>query len=187
MLAAAVGVFYERGYSDATVQDIANALGILKGSIYHYIDTKEDLLFRLLESVHADVGKILESVGAETDLSPLERLLYVRRQVAYNLDNIQPISVYYHDIDRLSPDRLKPIMAQRHQHERFVADLIKAAQEDGTADPSLDARLLRNCVFATVIWTYRWYKPGGRAGKETIADVCSAFVLRGVVGEMGSA
>jgi len=184
VLAAAVRVFYERGYSDATVQDIADAVGILKGSIYHYIDTKEDLLFRLLETVHNDVGKILEEVGANPDLEPLERLeLYVRRQVAYNLDNIERISVYYHDIDRLSPDRLAPIIAQRHEHERFVTNMIKDAQAAGTADPSLDARLLRNCVFATVIWTYRWYKPGGRASRETIADVCSAFALRGVIGD----
>jgi AcrR family transcriptional regulator len=183
VLAAAVRVFYERGYSDSTVQDIADAVGILKGSIYHYIDTKEDLLFRLLEGVHNDVGKILEDVGADPDLAPLERLeLYVRRQVSYNLDNIERISVYYHDIDRLSPERLAPIIAQRHEHERFVTNMIKDAQTEGTADPSLDARLLRNCVFATVIWTYRWYRPGGRASRETIADVCCAFALRGVVG-----
>jgi len=183
VLAAAVRVFYERGYSDATVQDIADAVGILKGSIYHYIDTKEDLLFRLLEAVHADVGQILAEVTAEEDLEPLERLaLYVRRQVSYNLANIEPISVYYHDIERLSPDRLKPILAQSHEHERLVTNMIKEAQLAGTADPSLDARLLRNCVFATVIWTYRWYKPGGRMSKEAIADVCCAFALRGVVG-----
>lgn len=187
MLAAAIQVFYERGYSDATVQDIANALGILKGSVYHYIDTKEDLLLRLLEAVHVDVGKLLEEVMADPDLDPLGRLeLYVRRQVTYNLANIELITVYYHDIDRLSPDRLAPIVAQRHEHERFVTKMIEDAQAAGEADPELDARLLRNCVFATVIWTYRWYKPRGRASKDKIADVCCAFALRGVVGNAGT-
>ncbi len=39
---AAAKVFYERGFADASVQDVADELGILKGSLYHYIETKED-------------------------------------------------------------------------------------------------------------------------------------------------
>src|SRR4026207_1251516 len=74
VLAGAARVFYERGYSDASVQDVADELGILKGSLYHYIDTKEDLLFRLLEEVHVDVQRILEEVEALDGLDPLARL-----------------------------------------------------------------------------------------------------------------
>ncbi len=55
----------ERGYADASVQDIADELGILKGSLYHYIDTKEDLLFRLLSETHDDVHGILDEVAGE--------------------------------------------------------------------------------------------------------------------------
>src|SRR5262249_55622603 len=156
-------------------------VGILKGSIYHYIDTKDDLLFRVLEKVHADVDKILEEVMALKDLDALERLdQYVRRQVAYNLDHLEQISVYYHDFDRLAPDRLAEIIEERRKHERAITTLIEQAQADGKAERGLDARLLRNCVFATVIWTYRWYRPDGRASREEIADVCSRFALHGV-------
>ena len=71
---AAAKVFYRRGYADASVQDIADELGILKGSLYHYIDTKEDLLFRLLSETHDDVHAILDEVAEMPDLEPLERL-----------------------------------------------------------------------------------------------------------------
>ena len=84
VLDAAARVFYERGYSDASVQDVADELGILKGSLYHYISSKEDLLFRLLDGTHAEVSRILDEVSA-LDLPPLERLHeYVRLQVAFN-------------------------------------------------------------------------------------------------------
>jgi AcrR family transcriptional regulator len=183
VLAAAVKVFFQHGYSDATVQDIADEVGILKGSIYHYIDTKDDLLFRVLEQVHRDVEEVLKEVLTHDEMDALERLAYyVRRQVAYNLAHFEQISVYYHDFDRLAVDRLAAIVEERRKHELLVTNLIVEAQATGTADPSLDARLLRNCVFATVIWTYRWYRPDGRASRETIADVCSRFVLRGVIG-----
>src|SRR5687767_4761450 len=50
---AAANVFYEKGYEGASLQDIASAVGLLKGSIYYYIDTKEDLLFELVMRAQA--------------------------------------------------------------------------------------------------------------------------------------
>jgi 3-oxoacyl-[acyl-carrier protein] reductase len=112
VIAAATKVFYERGYSAATVQDVADELGILKGSVYHYIKTKEDLLFRLLEEVHEDVAEILEQVVAEEGPDPLQRLgRYVAKQVEYNLENLARISVYYHDFDRLGDEGRKQVLA----------------------------------------------------------------------------
>ena len=182
VLDAAAKVFYERGYSDASVQDVADALGILKGSLYHYIDTKEDLLFRLLEETHDEVNRVLEEVDAVADIGPLERLeLYVRREVTYNIDNLQRVSVYYHDIDRLSPDRRKVIIGRRKEHEQWVARQIELAQAAGQADPEQDAKILSNCIFATIIWTYRWYRPR-RHQRELVADACAQFALRGVTG-----
>ena len=179
---AAAQVFYERGYADASVQDVADALGILKGSLYHYIDTKEDLLFRMLEETHDDVHRILDEVAAAEGLDPLERLrLYIRRQVEYNLDNLARVSVYYHDLERLSEGRRREILARRRLHERFVVDLIEQAQRSGRADASLDAQVLGRCIFATIIWTYRWYRPD-RDPREHVADMCAAFALRGVMG-----
>ena len=187
VLNAAAKVFSERGYSDASVQDVADELGILKGSLYHYIRTKEDLLFWLLEEVHRDVEEILEGVAEAEGLDPLERLgLYVRRQVLYNLDNLQRISIYYHDMERLGEERLEYILGRRKAHERFVTGLIREAQEQGLAEPSLDPRVLSNCLFGTIIWTYRWYRPTGRVSRDRIADLCATFTLRGIVGDASS-
>src|ERR1700742_1891186 len=92
VLDAAARVFARRGYADASVQDVADELGILKGSLYHYIRAKEDLLFWLLEAVHADLQQILDEVAAEEGLEPRDRIaLYVQRNVAYNLDNLERV------------------------------------------------------------------------------------------------
>jgi AcrR family transcriptional regulator len=180
VLDAAARVFYERGYADASVQDVADALGILKGSLYHYIKTKEDLLYRLLEETHDDIYTVLEEVAAVEGLDPLERLeLYVRRQIEYNIDNLLRVSVYYHDLERLSAERRKHIYARRRDHERWVTGLIEEAQQAGQADPSLDAKILSRCIFATIIWIYRWYRPG-RDSRATVIDVCTAFAIRGL-------
>ncbi len=183
VLEAAAKVFHARGYADASVQDIADELGILKGSLYHYIDSKEDLLFWLLAETHDDVQGILDEVAAATDLSPLEALgEYVRRQVDYTSRNLARMSIYYHDSDQLSADRHKELISKRRTHEAFVTGLIEAAQADGSAATGTDPRLVANFVFGSMIWVYRWYKPGGKTKPAELADRCAAFVLCGVVG-----
>jgi AcrR family transcriptional regulator len=181
VLGAAAKVFSERGYADASVQDVADELGILKGSLYHYIRTKEDLLFWLLEDVHRDIEEILDDVSETEGLGPLELIeLYIRRHVIYNLENLERISIYYHDLDRLSEVRHKRISDRRAAHTRFITNLIAEAQAQGLANPDLDAKLLANCVFATIIWNYRWYKPRGGASREKVADVSAQFALNGL-------
>jgi TetR/AcrR family transcriptional regulator, cholesterol catabolism regulator len=183
VLDAAARVFYERGYSDASVQDVADELGILKGSLYHYIDTKEDLLYRLLQETHDEIYLILEEVAALEGLNPLERLeIYIRKQVEYNIDNLLRVSVYYHDLERLNEERRKAIVARRREHEKWVIGLIGEAQAQGLADPDLDPKIAARCIFATIIWTYRWFKKG-RDGREKVASTCAAFALRGVIGK----
>jgi AcrR family transcriptional regulator len=183
VLDAAAKVFYERGFADASVQDVADELGILKGSLYHYIETKEDLLFRLLEELHDEVQAITEEVAAAEGLEPLERLeLYVRKQVLFNLENLPRVAVYYNDYERLSPDRRAQIVSRRRLHERYVTEVIEEAQRSGEANPELDARLLSNFIHGAFIWTYRWYHPGGKVSREKVADTCAEFALRGVVG-----
>jgi AcrR family transcriptional regulator len=183
VLDAAVKVFYSRGYADASVQDIADELGILKGSLYHYIDSKEDLLFRILEETHDEVETILQAVAAMDDQPPLERLReYTSRQVEYTSRHLTKMAIYYHDVDLLSDKRRKELYRKRRVHEQFVVDLIEEAQARGEAPKSLDARLATNYLFGSMIWVYRWYRPGGKLKPAQLANTCTDFILHGITG-----
>ncbi len=169
VLSAAARVFHARGYAGASVQDVADELGILKGSLYHYISSKEELLFRLLDETHEEVSRILDEVAAE-DGPPLDRLrLYVRRQVAYYLANLERVAVYHHDLDaarRRAPARhRRPAPRAR----AFVTDLLAGAQADGDVAADEDPRVLSRCVFGTMILTYNWFR-AGRDDPEQVAD-----------------
>lgn len=181
VLDAAARIFARQGYASASVQDVADELGILKGSLYHYIKTKEDLLFWLLEDVHAGVEAILHEVEADEELTPVERIeLYVRRQVLFNLENLERISIYYRDMERLSAGRRSEIVSRHKTHERFIERQIRAAREAGLADDGVDPTVLANCVFGTLIWTYRWYKPDRRLSREAVAENCAKYAVAGI-------
>ena len=183
MLEAAAKVFHERGYAAASIQDVADELGILKGSLYHYIDSKEDLLLRLLEVTHDDVDRILTEVEEIDNVSPLDRLrLYVHRQVEYNIAstaNLQRVSIYYRDLDQLGDARRRLIDARRARHYDFVMGQVAGAQAAGLADATLDPVITGHNIFATISGTSRWYRPRAFQ-REAVAAACAAFAVRAV-------
>jgi AcrR family transcriptional regulator len=181
VLETAAVVFARRGYAAATIQDVADELGMLKGSIYYYIRSKEELLFRLLNSVHDEVDAIIREVIDEPDLDPIDRLCeYVRRQASYNLRNLVRIAVYYDDIDQLSDERRREILRRRKVHEDFVVGQVLEGQREGLIDDTREAKLLAYHVFAVLIWPYRWFKPHGRIKIDDVVESCVTFIRGGL-------
>jgi AcrR family transcriptional regulator len=180
ILEAAAQMFHERGYADTSVQDVANAVGLLKGSLYYYIESKEDLLFRVLQDVHAQAKQILDAVP-EMDVPPLERLAaYVRGHIEFNLRNIEKVAVYYHDFAQLKPERRAEIVTTRKRYEEFVIGLIEEAQAEGEVDPELDAHVAAYSVLGMLNWVYTWYRPGGKVSISDFADLVAEIVVGGL-------
>lgn len=183
LLQVAADLFAERGYAKTSMQDVADAVGILKGSLYYYIDSKEDLLFRILDDTRIDTIEFVEEISARTDLPPLERLrAYVERHIEYNATNVTKITVYYHELASLSPARRRQVDSQNKRYEKFVEQLIDETKEAGDVDPGLDTKLLTKGVFATINHLYRWYRPDGRVKPRDAAVQFAEFVVAGVVG-----
>jgi AcrR family transcriptional regulator len=169
-------VFSRKGYSAATVQDVADALGILKGSLYYYIKTKEDLLFRVMVEVHEAADELHATVAA-AELSAFEQLLlYVRLQIEWNVRNLVKVSVYYIDMRQLSPDRFADVRRRSQAHEAFVVELLAEGQRAGDVVADVDPSLLANQVLAVVIWPHRWYRPRGGVSVDDLTSTCQEFV-----------
>jgi AcrR family transcriptional regulator len=177
---AAAEIFHRQGYADTSVQDVADAVGILKGSLYYYIKSKEDLLFRVLEEVHEDAHGIVEEVSA-MEAPPLERLAaYFRAHVEYNTRNLTKVAVTYHDFGLLSGERRDKIVKERQFFERFVVGLIKEAQETGDVRPEVDARLAAYSALGMANWVYTWYRPSGKTSPEELAQLISEMIVGGL-------
>jgi TetR/AcrR family transcriptional regulator, cholesterol catabolism regulator len=183
VLKAATTVFYRRGYADATVQDVADALGMLKGSLYYYITSKEELLYRLAVEVHDDVDALLSEALALDNLSALRRIQeFVARQVEYNIRKLEAISVYHHDVHHLSKNLRSEIVQRWRAHEAVVISLVEQAQREGDIPSELDPYILTQNIYATVIWMYRWYRRTSGISAAALRDACVAFVTDGIAG-----
>jgi TetR/AcrR family transcriptional regulator, cholesterol catabolism regulator len=169
---AAIDVFWRKGYAAASVQDVADSVGVLKGSLYYYIDSKEDLLFRILEDVHEGSRRILDEV-VSLDATPLERVrTYIERHVEWYLDNVEEVTVYFRDWRFLTGERLDIVAERRRGYDRVVRELIVAAQRSGEVDPSIDPKYASFFVLAAVNHVPDWYR---RGVGDSPADIAAAY------------
>lgn len=180
VVAAATKLFYERGYLRTSVQEVADEVGILKASLYHYIKGKDDLLYRVLASVRDAIDEIARDVAAREDLQPLERLeLHIRLLASYSAAHRDRVTVWVNEIQHLSEARRAALLERTDQHHRFMTELIGAAQRHDELDPSFAPQVLVQCIIGTIIWVSRWYLPTSDLPEDELMEMVVRFVLRG--------
>jgi AcrR family transcriptional regulator len=182
ILDQAAKVFHSKGYDASSIQDVADAVGILKGSLYHYIDTKEDLLFGVLQGVLDDLLPQFDR-WALLDGNYLSRIdTFVREYVTHVIRNRVKVGVFIADFESLSPARRAIINRSKDRYDEFLRDLIVQGQRDGSVSPDIDAKLAGLAFFGMANSTHQWYRPRGGRTPEQIADTMSTLVTRALAG-----
>ncbi|WP_211517224.1 TetR/AcrR family transcriptional regulator [Geodermatophilus africanus] len=173
-MAAAVEVMSERGYAATSVQEVADRVGVLKGSLYHYFSSKEDLLYRIVQESHTQTVQIAEDVSA-LGLGSLEELLeYLRREAVWFLNNRDRANIFFTDRRHLTGERLQEANAWGRYFERHLQDLVEAAQTDGHVRDDLDPRLVTRYILGGINNVRLWPSRSGK--KFTNTEIAEAFV-----------
>lgn len=177
----AARVFYEKGYDGASIQDIADAVGILKGSLYYYIDTKQDLLFGIIDEVHDDSLRALEKWSAAAGDAETRLRAFVEGHVRANARNIIKIGVFFHDFRSLDSERRERIVKDRDRYDEYLRSLIREGQDEGTFRPNLDVKLAAMGILGMMNWTYHWWREGGPNSAAEVAKEFADIILAGLV------
>jgi AcrR family transcriptional regulator len=177
VIEAAIEVFYQRGYAAATIQDVADKVGVLKGSLYYYIDSKEDLLHRIFtESYEQSV--VLLAEAAALDAPPLDRLRsYFQAYVLWYLQNVERVSLYFNDWKALTGKRRAEVIQQRAVYETFIRDHIDEAKRDGTVSETIDTKYAVFFLLGAVNGVPTWYRRKGPDSPEHIAESYADMVI----------
>lgn len=183
ILAAASQIFLEKGYEAASLQDIASAVGILKGSVYYYIKTKEDLLYELVRRAQAEHMHVLDEDPALRGVPPPERLrAFISRWMAETEEQRVWNTVAERDFRKLSARRLKTVIERRDRFSGFVKAIIDDGIRQGQFDPDVDTSVATNTIFELMNTSRMWYQPTGRLSLVEIGDWYATFVIRGLGG-----
>ncbi|HBK09438.1 MAG TPA: TetR/AcrR family transcriptional regulator [Acetobacteraceae bacterium] len=176
ILEEAVKLFYERGFSGTTLDDIAGKLGVTKPFIYTHFRSKVELLEAICRpTIEMSLAAIADA--AERGGSPSERLyngvVDFTRVVLQRQANI---AVYFREEKNLSEVGLADINALRKRFDRLLSDLLDEGAKAG-AFTIADVRVAALAIGGMVSWAYTWYQPGGRLSIDDVGKQMAQFAL----------
>lgn len=182
IIQAAARVFKARGYHAATVQDIADEVGILKGSLYHHFQSKEELLYLVVKEPITRLYRTVEQVAARAAPAGEKVRRIVEAHVGAFEDHYPHLFVYLREMESLRR-RLKGKITEDPKHyERLWQQVLEAGIKSGEFRADLDVKIVSYGLLGMLNWLYKWYKPRGRLTAREVGRQLSALMLGGLRG-----
>ncbi|MGP3940133.1 TetR/AcrR family transcriptional regulator [Streptomyces sp. 6N106] len=181
LLAVAADVFAEQGYSATTVRQIADAAGMLAGSLYYHFDSKESMLDEILSGFLDELWAGYDAV-LEADLAPRATIEALVTESFREIDRHRAaVAIYQKESRQLSTQpRFAYLAAAQEKFEKAWLGTLERGVAAHAFRADLDARLTYRFVRDTVWVAASWYRPGGQHSPEEIARQYLSMVLDGI-------
>ncbi len=181
LLQIAGELFATKGYRRTTVRDVADAAGILSGSLYHHFDSKESMVDELLSTFQTELfGHYDEILASDADaLTRLERAVRVSFEA---IDRHRAeVAIFQNEADQLGQSERFAYLAERNRQSREVwMTLLGDGVASGQLRPDLDVELVYRFIRDTVWVAVRWYRPGGELTHDQVADQYLSILTQGI-------
>jgi AcrR family transcriptional regulator len=175
----AARLFAQQGYHGTSIGDIAEALGVQKGSLYAHIASKEDLLYETMRegaaAFHAALDAIPEALPATEKIR-----LALRGHLRVVADQLDVATVFVQEWRYLEGPRREEIVAERRRYEERIRDLFREGRELSELRADLDEGIAALLLLSAANWAYTWLQ----AGRDTdeLADRFFALLVDGMRG-----
>ena len=181
LLLAAGALFSRWGYHGTTVRDLARALDVQGGSLYAHIDSKEDLLWEIVDGVGEQFLAMAAAVPAQ--VGPRQRMEgLIRGHLRTVADELHFATVFFNEWTCLSDKRRARIAQKRDEYEAVFRRTIEQGVRQRVfrvESPKFAAIYL----LSVLNWTYQWFKPTASLGIDAVADRYIGLSLRALGAE----
>jgi AcrR family transcriptional regulator len=183
ILAAAAKVFKEKGYAEATLNDVAAEAGTFAGSLYYYFDSKEALVAEVLSLGTSRVADLVAAKVASLpkSTSKIDRLsIALRAHLALALERDDFALSYWRIIDQVPAAIREANASGPRAYGRFWKRLVEEAQQAGEVRADLDPRIVSLMFLGSTLYALDWYHEEGSYSVDDLADVLLAMTLDGI-------
>ena len=175
----AARLFAEKGYHGTSIGDLAEAMGVQKGSLYAHIASKQDLLYETMReganAFHAGLDAIPDELPATAKIR-----LALRSHLRVVADQLDVATVFVREWRYLDGDRRDEIVAERRRYEERIRALFREGRELGELRTDLDDATAALLVLSAANWAYTWLRPG--TDTDDLADRFYSVVIDGMRG-----
>jgi AcrR family transcriptional regulator len=176
----AAQIILRKGYDATSVNDIANALGMTKAGLYHYINGKKELLFDIM---NFGLGELDEEVAgpAKAIADPAARLRFVIAAHARLVTRGQgAITILVDEITALTPAQQRKITQRKRGYFDFLRGTLDELKAEGKLQ-DVDTTAAAFSLLGIVNWLSRWFQQGGALTDEQAADQIVRIALHGLL------
>ena len=181
ILRTAARLFQQRGYDATSMNDVAAALKLSKGGLYHHFQSKDEILFEIMShAMEITQERVVNAVSVIAD--PEERLrALIRRHIEVVLSpRDREITVMLHENHPLPPSLRKRINARKKDYVHFLENLIAEVQKARRASGQVTPRAAAFALLGMINWIYQWYKPEGELQAQTLIPQFTDLVFGGM-------
>ena len=182
ILRTAARLFQQRGYDATSMNDVAAALKLSKGGLYHHFQSKDEILFEIMNhAMEITQERVLGPVRGIAD--PAERLrALIRLHIEVVLSpRDREITVMLHENHPLPPTLRKRINNRKKEYIHFVEGLMAEVQRSRQAKGSVSPRAAALALLGMINWIYQWYKPEGNLQANTLVPQFTELVFGGIL------
>ena len=175
----AARLFAAKGYHGTSIGDLADSMGVQKGSLYAHIAGKQDLLYETMRDGAAAFHGALDSVPDHAPPSEKVRLA-LRAHLQVVADQLEVATVFVQEWRYLEGERLDEIVSERRRYEERIRELFREGRDLGELRADLDVNAAALLFLSASNWAYTWLAPG--ADTDALADRFYALLLDGIRG-----
>ena len=175
-------LFAQKGYERATLQEVADLLGLTKPALYYYYASKQELLFEIMSFVMERVLSDIREI-ASSDASALDQLAaLIRRYIGFFAAHPHELALMSIQVDILRPDLRDQILEKQREYLRHVRKIVGALLEAKDSS-GLDETSAAFALLGGMNWIFKWYHPEGRLTPEKLAADFLTLYSRGLAAD----
>jgi AcrR family transcriptional regulator len=181
VVAAAGRLFAERGYHGTSMRDLGRELGLLGSSLYAHVESKQDLLVEVVEEGARLFEESATSALAEPGPASDRLRALIAGHIDVVLDNPDVVRTFLNEARMLDEEHRARVIAARDRYEQSFRGVIASGVAERSFRPETDPKIASIFILSILNAIERWYRPGGRIGRDELVDRLSDFVLSGLV------
>jgi AcrR family transcriptional regulator len=181
IMAASITLFEQKGFSETSIQDIVDMLGVTKGTFYYYFKSKEELLMdihlRYIEALLENQKRIIE----DSTKTIKEKVFEIVYMLIHNIEKQgRQARIFFREMKHLNEDHLKKIVEKRDLFRYNLQSLIEEGMRNGEFRDDLPPSIAALTVLGAANWSYQWFQQDGKLSDFEVAKHMVSILLEGM-------